>query len=109
MLESRNICGVRILFAGNLNVKDLLECEAVLTTERTVTLLNHRFNPANKAAKAVAGDKSEAAAESKKKAAKAPAKASAAEPKKTTKAKSAGKAADAAPAKTTRAKKKSEE
>jgi large subunit ribosomal protein L4 len=96
---ARNICGVRVLCVTNLNVKDIMEAEVVLTSERTIELINQRFKPGakstaeqpQKAAKAKkTGEAKEASAEkaAPKKAAKA------AEPKaekaKTTKTKAEG-------------------
>jgi ribosomal protein L4 len=40
---ARNISGVRVLHVSNLNVKDLIEAEAVLASQRTVEVLNNRF------------------------------------------------------------------
>jgi large subunit ribosomal protein L4 len=42
---ARNLCNVCVCSTANLNVKQLMECEVVLTSERTVVLLNHRFQP----------------------------------------------------------------
>lgn len=95
---ARNICGVRVLCVTNLNVKDIMEAEVVLTSERTIELINQRLKPGAKstteqpkAAKAKkTGEGKEAAAE--KPAAKKAAKP--AEPKaekaKTTKTKAEG-------------------
>lgn len=99
---ARNICCVRVLNVSNLNVKDVMEAEVVLTSERTVEVLNQRFEPGakasaeqpQKAARAKKSESGEASAEKSapKKAAKA------AEPKaekaKTTKTKAEPKAAD---------------
>lgn len=41
---ARNIDGVKVVHMNELNVKDLLDCEAVLTSERTVLALNDRFS-----------------------------------------------------------------
>src|SRR5207248_2518106 len=43
---ARNIHNVRVLHVNNLNVKDLLEAEVVLTSQRQVELLNQRFTAA---------------------------------------------------------------
>ena len=40
---ARNLPTVRILNINNLNVKDLIESDAVLSTERTVVAINNRF------------------------------------------------------------------
>lgn len=40
---ARNIAGVKVLPVSNLNVKDLLDCDAILTTERTLGEINNRF------------------------------------------------------------------
>jgi large subunit ribosomal protein L4 len=124
---ARNLCCIRVGNSANLNVKDLMEAEVVLTTERTVETLNNRFKPhaqtetGAKAAKAVkppkkAEAKGEQPATAKKAAAKPAAakkaadEGAAAEGKKADKAKSAPtKEAPAAEGKTTKAKKKTEE
>jgi large subunit ribosomal protein L4 len=67
---ARNLCCVRVLNVSNLNVKDVMEAEVVLTSERTVELINQRFKPGAKSAEQ---PKAEASAEkpAPKKAAKA--------------------------------------
>jgi len=40
---ARNLPGVKVLNINNLNVKDLMEAQAVLTTQRTVEAINLRF------------------------------------------------------------------
>src|SRR6185437_3951512 len=40
---ARNLDNVCVCHASNLNVKQLIGCEAVLTSERTLVLLNNRF------------------------------------------------------------------
>ena len=40
---ARNIERVKVINLNDLNVKDLLECEAVLTTERTLQAIHNRF------------------------------------------------------------------
>lgn len=75
---ARNIDGVKVVHVNDLSVKDLLECESVLTTERTIEAINNRFSldkpkaekPARKekAAKAPAEAKPKAKAEAKPKA-----------------------------------------
>jgi len=82
---ARNIEGLRVLHASNLNVKDILACDAILTNARTLEVINNRFNATSKE------DKAEAAA---KKATKAGASA----PKKAA-AKSSKEGKDAAPKK----------
>lgn len=123
---ARNICGVCVVHANNLNVKNLIEAEAVLSSERTVVLLNQRFSGKHAAGdeqgnpqKAPRAKKAAAPAEpaAEKKAAKAAtatkksaSEGAAAEEKKAPKAKSSSaKAEPAAESKTTRAKKKTEE
>lgn len=108
---ARNLCHVRVLNVNNLNVKDVMEAEAVLTSERTIEVINQRFKKAEagtspKPARAAKPAKKEASAENEsgksapKKAAKP-----AAEPKadkaKTTKTKAEPKAAAEKPAKGT--------
>jgi len=64
--SARNISGVKVLEVNNLNVKDLLECDAVLTTEQALELINNRFKqtPADDSAPAKApAKKSKAKAE----------------------------------------------
>lgn len=43
--SARNLTNLRVVSAHNLNVKDLLHCEAVLTSERTIVWLNNRLQP----------------------------------------------------------------
>jgi large subunit ribosomal protein L4 len=82
---ARNLCQVTVVHASNLNVKALMECEAVLSSERTVELINNRFKAAQASVQAATpkkvAAKEEAAAKSesaqKKSSAKAPAKAAA--------------------------------
>ena len=80
---ARNIAGVKVLEVNNLNVKDLLESDAVLTSEQALDLINNRFKqtPADESAPAKApakkskakAEKSDEAAENKEeKVAKAP-------------------------------------
>jgi large subunit ribosomal protein L4 len=99
---ARNICGVRVLNVINMNVKDLMEAEVVLTTERTIEVINQRFKPGAKTTseqpqKAARGKKSGEGSEAKAEKKAAPKKAAkAAEPKaekaKTTKTPAEGKA-----------------
>lgn len=42
-LASRNISGVKVLHLNNLNVKDLMDCHVVLTTERAIEAISTRF------------------------------------------------------------------
>lgn len=42
---ARNIEGTKVLHVNNLNVKDLIGAEVVLTTERTLDAINKRFEP----------------------------------------------------------------
>lgn len=48
-LAARNIAGLTVLHMNNLNVKDILEADAILTTERTVLAINKRFATGPKA------------------------------------------------------------
>jgi large subunit ribosomal protein L4 len=95
-LAARNIDGLKVIHVSNLNVKDLLESEVVLTTESAIQTINNRFKPSDK----------DAAAPAEKKAKKAPAqvKEKAAAPKKEAKPEKAK--ADEAPAKKPAAKPK---
>lgn len=81
--SARNIAGVKVIEVNNLNVKDLLESDAVLTTEPALELINNRFkqtaadasSPAKapaKKSKAKAEKAGEAAEEKEEKVAKAP-------------------------------------
>jgi len=45
---ARNIEGLRVLHATNLNVKDILDCDAILTNARTLEAINNRFKAASK-------------------------------------------------------------
>jgi large subunit ribosomal protein L4 len=93
-LAARNIDGLRVIHVSNLNVKDLLESEVVLTTESAIQTINNRFKPTDK----------DRAPASEKKAKKAPAEVKAKAPAKK-EAKPAAKKA-AAPAKKPAAKPK---
>ena len=105
-LAARNIEGVKVIRASNLNVKDLLHHEVLLTDVRTLEVINTRFKSC-KSEGAAAPVKEKAPAEKavKAKAEKAPAKEKAEAPKKAAKsgeekpAKKATKADGAAPAK----------
>jgi large subunit ribosomal protein L4 len=44
-LAARNLATVKVVHVNNLNVKDLLHCEAVLTTAAAVEVLTNRFKP----------------------------------------------------------------
>jgi len=93
-LAARNIDGLKVIHVSNLNVKDLLESEVVLTTESAIQTIHNRFKPTDKdaapaekkAKKAPAAEKAPAKKEAKPatkaKAAEAPAKKPAAKPKK---------------------------
>ena len=59
-LAARNIDGVRVIHATNLNVKDVLDCDHILTNARTLEVINNRFKAVSKEDEAKA--KSEAAA-----------------------------------------------
>lgn len=48
-LAARNIDGLTVLHINNLNVKDILHADAILTTERTVLAINKRFATGPKA------------------------------------------------------------
>jgi large subunit ribosomal protein L4 len=67
---ARNIAGLKVLNLNNLNVKDLLDCDSILTTERTLEEINNRFKHG---AAAGAASYEAPARGSKKKAPKAPA------------------------------------
>jgi large subunit ribosomal protein L4 len=87
---ARNIEGVKIIHATNLNVKDILEAEAILTNARTLEAINNRFKAVSKEDQAKAkseakASKAEAAAPKKAAAGKAAAK-TAAKAKKDSKA-----------------------
>jgi large subunit ribosomal protein L4 len=47
-LALRNIDGVKVIHVNNLNVKDLIDCNSVLTTERAIELINNRFKSSHK-------------------------------------------------------------
>ena len=92
-LAARNIDGLKVIHVSNLNVKDLLESEVVLTTESAIQTIHNRFKPTDKdaapvekkaAKKAPAAEKASAkeAKPAKAKADEAPAKKPAAKPKK---------------------------
>lgn len=92
-LAARNIDGLKVIHVSNLNVKDLLESEVVLTTESAIQTIHNRFKPTDKdaapaekkaAKKATAAEKAPAkeAKPAKAKADEAPAKKPAAKPKK---------------------------
>jgi large subunit ribosomal protein L4 len=95
--SARNLCNVCIVGASNLNVKALMESEAVLVSERTLTFINNRFK-ANAATTSEAKPKASKAAKADKPAAKAPAKKASAE--KSTKTKSESSKAEKPAAKT---------
>ncbi|HEY9775776.1 MAG TPA: 50S ribosomal protein L4 [Planktothrix sp.] len=48
---ARNIWGLTVVSVGNLNVKDLLNCHAVLTAEPVLEAISNRFKPAEKSEK----------------------------------------------------------
>ncbi len=92
-LAARNIDGLKVIHVSNLNVKDLLESEVVLTTESAIQTIHNRFKPTDKdaapaekkaAKKAPTAEKApaKAAKPAKAKADEAPAKKPAAKPKK---------------------------
>jgi len=72
-LAARNIEGVRVIHASNLNVKDILDCDHILTNARTLDVINNRFKAnaenTDKAAASKKAAKTEAAAAPKKEAA----------------------------------------
>ncbi|MCA9814309.1 MAG: 50S ribosomal protein L4 [Candidatus Obscuribacterales bacterium] len=84
-LSARNIAGVKVIHASNINVKDMLEADKILTSERTLGAINSflKTEPKEKKAKEPA---KKAKAPAKKKA-EAPKKAKAAAPKKEAKPK----------------------
>ena len=89
-LAARNIDGLKVIHVSNLNVKDLLESEVVLTTESAIQTIHNRFKPTDKdaapaekkAKKAATAQKAPAKKEAKPAKAEAPAKKPAAKPKK---------------------------
>ena len=109
-LAARNIAGVKVIHMNNLNVKDLLDCGAVLTSTSTLSAIETRFqslpHKANAAAEK-APAKAKAAKAQAKTAEKAPAKEKSEAPKKAP-AKKAEKSTDEAPAKKARSKKDAE-
>lgn len=109
-LAARNIAGVKVIHMNNLNVKDLLDCGAVLTSTSTLSAIETRFqslpHKANAAAEK-APAKAKAAKDPAKTAEKAPAKEKSEAPKKAP-AKKAEKSTDEAPAKKARSKKDAE-
>ncbi len=88
-LAARNIDGLKVIHVSNLNVKDLLESEVVLTTESAIQTIHNRFKqtadkdaaPAEKKAKKAPVAKASEAKAPKAKS-EAPAKKPAAKPKK---------------------------
>ena len=106
-LAARNIENLKVIRSSNLNVKDLLHHDVVLTNARTLEAINDRIKKrteegAPKKVKAAKAPKAEKAAEPK--AEKAPAKEKAAAPKKAAPKKAA--AEEGAAKKTTRSTKK---
>ena len=106
-LAARNIENLKVIRSSNLNVKDLLHHDVVLTNARTLEAINDRFKKsteegAPEKVKAAKAPKAEKAAEPK--AEKAPAKEKAAAPKKAAPKKAA--AEEGAAKKTTRSTKK---
>lgn len=89
--SARNMEWVKVVHVGNLNVKDLIEAEVILLTEKGLDTINKRFQK---------GAKGEAQTPAKPKAAKKEAgekKAKAAKPAKEAKSKDKGEAKDEAP------------
>lgn len=101
-LAARNVDRLKVLHVNNLNVKDLLDCEVVLTTEATIETLTNRFKSTHKAEGAKTAKATKKSAE--KKAEPKAAKESKEKPAKAAKEPKAAKA-DTAKAKTTKAKK----
>lgn len=110
-LAARNIAGVKVIHMNNLNVKDLLDCGAVLTSTSTLSAIETRFqslpHKANAAAEKAPAKAKAAKAPAKAQAEKAPAKEKSEAPKKAP-AKKAEKSTDEAPAKKARSKKDAE-
>lgn len=79
---ARNICCVQVVDVTNLNVKDIMEAEVVLTSRHTIEVINQRFKPGAKAS----AEQPQKAAKAKKSAAGAEASAEKAAPKKAAKA-----------------------
>jgi hypothetical protein len=48
-LAARNICGLKVIHVNNLNVKDLLHAEVLLTTESALQTITNRFKSSHKA------------------------------------------------------------
>lgn len=70
--SARNIAGLTVVHVSNLNVKELLHCEAVLTCEPVLEVISNRFKPSSKEAPAPAATKEKKAATGEKKAKTAP-------------------------------------
>lgn len=68
-LSARNIEKVKVIHSSNINVKDLLEADKILTTERTLNALNNHLKTEPKEKKSESEAKAKKKAPAKKKAA----------------------------------------
>jgi len=94
--SARNICGLTVVHVNNLNVKDLLHCQAVLTAEPVLEAITKRFQASNAESTESGAKKKTKAPKAKaegteKKAVKAPKKAASSKAEKAPKAKSSEK------------------
>lgn len=55
---ARNIATMKVVHVNDLNVKDLLDCQSVLTTKKVIEILNDRFQAGPKDAQAAAAKES---------------------------------------------------
>jgi len=90
---ARNIAGLKVIHASNLNVKDILEFDTILTSERTIEAVGKRFSAEGKAEAKAAGKKAKAVASAEPGEKKAPAKAKESKPRKEASGAESGKAA----------------
>jgi large subunit ribosomal protein L4 len=107
-LAARNIEGVHVIHATNLNVKDILDCDAILTNARTLEVINNRFKAVSKEDEAKAKGEAAAKKASKSEGAAAPKKAAAAKAAAKSSAKSSKEITKAAPKKAAEKKSASE-
>lgn len=109
-LAARNIEGLKVIHMSNLNVKDLLHHDVLLTSARTLEAINNRFKSTTKEKAEVEAPKvkkAKAEAPAKAKAEKAPAKEKTESPEKAAPKKAAAETKDSTAKKTTRSKKES--
>lgn len=57
---ARNIAALKVVHVNDINVKDLLDCQTVLTTKRVIEILNDRFQPKADADETAAASKKRA-------------------------------------------------